>query len=126
VIADHIAGDPMDEKIKWVKLTRKKISQELNKKGLKVSKNIVKKLLKRHGFVKRKMQRKTSTGEYKDRDEQFNHIDKIKSEYMNTNNPILSIDTKKNCLFSKICGSFLALVNHPSYEIKRFLALQNS
>ena len=95
VIADHIAGDPMDEKIKWVKLTRKKISQELNKKSIKVSKNIVKNLLKRHGFVKRKIQRKKSTCEYKDRDEQFNTIEKIKSEYMNTDNPILSIDTKK-------------------------------
>ena len=95
VISDHIAGDPMDEKIKWIKLTRKQISQELKKKGIQVSKHIVKKLLKQHGFVKRKIQRKKSTGEFKDRDEQFKNIDKIRSKYMNTNNPVLSVDTKK-------------------------------
>lgn len=95
VIGDHIAGDPMDEKIKWVKLTRKQIAQELKKKGIEASKNIVKKLLKLHGFVKRKIQRKKSTGEFKDRDKQFKNIKKIKSKYMNTNNPILSVDTKK-------------------------------
>ena len=95
MIADHTAGDPMDEKIKWVKLTSKQISKELKKKSIDVSKNIVKKLLKLHGFVKRKIQRKKSTGEFKDRDEQFKNIEKIKSKYMNTNNPVLSVDTKK-------------------------------
>ena len=85
----------MDEKIKWVKLTRKQISTELKKAGIVASKNIVKKLLKLHGFVKRKIQRKKSTGIFKDRDEQFKIIDRIKSKYMNTDNPILSVDTKK-------------------------------
>lgn len=85
----------MDEKIKWVKLTRKQISKELKKEGIAVSKNIVKKLLKLHGFVKRKIQRKKSTGVFKDRDEQFKNIERIKSKYMKTNNPILSVDTKK-------------------------------
>ena len=85
----------MDEQIKWVKLTRKQISKELKKEGIAVSKNIVKKLLKLHGFVKRKIQRKKSTGVFKDRDEQFKNIERIKSKYMKTNNPILSVDTKK-------------------------------
>ncbi|RUM93990.1 MAG: hypothetical protein DSZ28_05520, partial [Thiothrix sp.] len=48
--------------IKWTHLTRAQIIKEMGKKGIKVSKNIVKKLLKKHKFVKRKMQRKISTG----------------------------------------------------------------
>ena len=54
VISAHIAGDPMDEEIKWVKLTRHQISLEMKKLGISVSRNIVRKLLKKHGFVSNK------------------------------------------------------------------------
>ena len=62
VISEHIAGDPMNEKIKWVKLTRANISQAMKGKGINISRNIVRRLLKKHGFVKRKMVKKQSTG----------------------------------------------------------------
>lgn len=95
VVSDHVAGDPMNDKIKWVKLTRHEISKAMKKQGVSLSRNIVRKLLKRHGFVKRKMQRKQSTGEFKNRDKQFKNIKKMKNKFMNSPNPILSIDTKK-------------------------------
>lgn len=95
VISEHIAGDPMNENIKWIKLTRYEISVAMKKLGVSASRNIVRKLLKNHGFVKRKMQRKKSTGEFQDRDKQFENIKKIKSKFMASDNPILSIDTKK-------------------------------
>lgn len=95
VISAHIAGDPMDEEIKWVKLTRHQISLEMKKLGVSASRNIVRKLLKKHGFVKRKIQRKRSTGECQYRDKQFRNIEKIKKVFMNSENPIISIDTKK-------------------------------
>ena len=95
VVTEHTAGDPMDSKIKWIKLTRKQICDELQKKGITVSKNVVKRLLSLHGYVKRKIQRKTSTGTFKDRDKQFKNIERIKKTFMKSENPILSIDTKK-------------------------------
>ena len=95
IISEHIAGDPMNEKIKWVKLTRYEISVAMKKLGVPASRNIIRKLLKKHGFVKRKIQRKKSTGQFQDRDKQFNNIEKIKAEFMGTNNPVISIDTKK-------------------------------
>lgn len=95
VISEHVAGDPMNEKIKWVKLTRHEISAAMKKLGISVSRNIVRKLLKKHGFVKRKMQRKTATGAFQDRDKQFCNIKKLKKAFMNSANPIISIDTKK-------------------------------
>jgi hypothetical protein len=55
VIADHIAGDPMDENIRWVKLTRAEISEQMRKLGVSVSRNIVRKLMKKHKLVKRKV-----------------------------------------------------------------------
>jgi hypothetical protein len=95
VIAEHTPGDPMDSKIKWTKLTRKQIYEELHKKGITVSKNVVKRLLSLHGYVKRKIQRKTSTGTFKDRDKQFKNIERINKKFMKSETPILSIDTKK-------------------------------
>lgn len=85
----------MNEKIKWTKLTRHQISIQMKKRGVPVGRNIVRKLLKTHGFVKRKIQRKKSTGEFQDRDKQFKNIEALKNKHMSSGNPILSIDTKK-------------------------------
>lgn len=95
MVAEHIAGDPMNEKIKWLKLTQSEIRASLKKNGIIVGRNVVRKLLKKHGFSKRKMQKKKSTGEFKDRDKQFNQIQKLKEQFMSSANPIISIDTKK-------------------------------
>ena len=85
----------MNENIRWVKLTRSEISDKMKELGMNVSRNIVKKLLKKHKFVKRKMQRKRSTGESANREEQFNIIIAEKEKFMASDNPIISIDTKK-------------------------------
>lgn len=95
VVAEHVAGDPMNEKIKWLKITQSEIRASLKKHGINVGRNIVRKLLKKHGFSKRKIQKKKSTGEFKDRDKQFNQIQAIKEQFMVSSNPIISIDTKK-------------------------------
>ena len=59
ILKDHTAGDPMDEKVKWTDLTCAEISAFLFKKGFKVSRNIVRQLLKKHGYVKRKALKKS-------------------------------------------------------------------
>ena len=95
IIDQHIAGDPMDENIKWVKISKSDICAQMKREGITVSVNIVRKLLKKYNFVKRKMQRKTKTGESKDRDQQFKIIEKKKQEFSSSKNPIISFDTKK-------------------------------
>lgn len=85
----------MNEKIKWVKVTKHEISIGMKKMGISASRNIIGKLLRKHGFVKRKIQKKKATGIFKNRDEQFSNIEKIKKKFMSSDNPILSIDTKK-------------------------------
>lgn len=54
LLKEHTAGDPIDEKVKWTNLTKANIAHLLATKGFTVSRNIVKKLLKKHGYVKRK------------------------------------------------------------------------
>jgi hypothetical protein len=85
----------MNEKIRWVKLTRAQVSEQMLKLGVKVSRNIVRKLMKKHKLVKRKMQRKKACGKSMDRNEQFNKITEEKNKFLKSQNPIISIDTKK-------------------------------
>jgi len=59
LLKEHTAGDPMDEKVKWTNLRCSDIVSLLAKKGFKVSRNIVRKLLKRNGYVKRKALKKS-------------------------------------------------------------------
>jgi len=95
VIEGHIAGDPMNENIRWLKLTRAEVSGKMREHGIKISRNIVRKLMKKHRLVKRKMQRKRSIGQSAEREEQFENIAREKEEFMASNNPVISIDTKK-------------------------------
>lgn len=95
VIDAYIAGDPCNNKIRWVGLTNAQIKKALKEVGYCVGKNIVRKLLKNHGFVKRKMQRKKACGRYEKRDEQFNTISNLIDQCKRTGTPVISMDTKK-------------------------------
>ena len=58
ILKNHTAGDPMNGKVKWTTLTGATIAKRLKEKGFPVSKNIAQDLLKKHGYVKRKAQKK--------------------------------------------------------------------
>jgi len=48
-----------------------------------------------HNYVKRKAQTKLATEQTENRHEQFENIERLKQEYRDAGNPIISIDTKK-------------------------------
>ncbi len=54
VLKFQTAGDPMNELIKWTNLTHKEIAVGLKNAGFCVSLPLVRQLLKKHGYVKRK------------------------------------------------------------------------
>ena len=93
VLSGYTAGNPMKEDVKWTNLTKKDIIKGMAKRGISVSKNIVRKLLKKNKFVKRKAQKSTATTQHKDRDSQFEKIAEARQEYEQSDNPIISIDT---------------------------------
>ena len=101
LLKEHTAGDPMDEKVKWTNLTCAELAQLLAGQGFKVSRNIVRKLLKTHGYVKRKAliptrgTRKKSAGGHVNRNAQFIRIAELKAAYEAQGNPVVSVDTKK-------------------------------
>ena len=86
----------MNTDLKWTNLTHQQIKTHLaDDHGIEISVTVVKRLLKHHGFVRRKAQKRTRTGEHADRDAQFQKIAKLKATYLAAGNPVISIDTKK-------------------------------
>ena len=100
ILWNYTAGDPMDEKIRWTNLTHQQIVDKFKEVGVEISRKIVKKLFKKHG-KKRKAQKSISTGESKDRNEQFEYIAGLNTIYKAAGNPIISVDTKKK----EFCGN---------------------
>jgi Rhodopirellula transposase. len=95
ILKNHTAGSPMDKDIKWTNLSLEAISKAFESKGMNVSPYVVKQLLKKHGFVERKMQKAVTMKACKDRNEQFERIHELINEYSKSKNPIISIDVKK-------------------------------
>jgi len=96
VLKEHTAGDPMDEKVVWTDLTPDEISKFLEQKHqVKVSKTVIKKLLKKHDYRRRKAQKKKTMKTVANRDEQFKNIQKLRAEFSADGNPMISFDTKK-------------------------------
>jgi hypothetical protein len=59
VVENHTAGDPMQVDVRWTDLTRSRIAELLEQDhALVVSDTVVKQLLKKHDFRRRKAQKK--------------------------------------------------------------------
>ena len=97
IVESHTAGSPVDEKVKWTYLKPQEIAQEYEEKhGERISKKVVKRILKQAGYVKRKPSKSIAIGKSPHRKEQFQIIKFLTSLFTKMeNNPILSIDTKK-------------------------------
>jgi hypothetical protein len=94
LVNPYIAGDPMREGVRWTNLSRPEIAKELAKRGFKISVTVVSELLDRHGLGRRKAQKTLAMGHHAQRDRQFHLIADHRAAYVNSPNPILSIDTK--------------------------------
>lgn len=103
VVKDYTAGDPMRPDVKWTDLTLGQIAERLAEAGTPVSVTVVKQLLRKHRYIKRKARKSRSMGQHADRNRQFENIARLKQEYLETDNPILSIDTKKKELVGNFC-----------------------
>lgn len=95
VIAKHTAGSPMDATVKWTHLTRQEIAGLLGGEGIRVSVTVVDQLLETHNYRKRKAQKRLATGVHPQRNEQFENLEQLKTQYQAVGNPVLSMDTKK-------------------------------
>lgn len=95
VLSQHTAGSPTEETVKWTHLNRPEIAQLLQEVGIKVSVTVIDQLLERHHYRKRKAQKRLSTGNHAQRNDQFENIEVLVEVYQEMGNPVLSMDTKK-------------------------------
>jgi hypothetical protein len=95
IVKENTAGSPTNEEVKWTNLGLKGMSREFKKKGYKVSEYVVKQLLKKHKYVKRKMKKTKTVKEAEQRNEQFENIKGLRERYTKEENPIISVDVKK-------------------------------
>ena len=95
VVRDHTAGDPKQEDVVWTYLSPPEIAEQLKARGTPVCVDTVRDLLDELGFVQRKAQKRLAMGATPFRNEQFEKIARLKVEYLDSDNPIISMDTKK-------------------------------
>ena len=96
ILKDYTAGDPMNEKVVWTNLTQQETADRLNQNyGIQPSRTVIRQLLKKYNYRKRKAQKKRAIKDIDNRNDQFENIAKFKSEYTAAEQPVISIDTKK-------------------------------
>jgi hypothetical protein len=96
ILKEYTAGDPMDDQLKWTNLAHVEIADHPKKDyGIQVSRSVIRKLLKKHGFHRRKAQKNIPLKQVEDRNKQFENIARLKEQYRRAGKPIISVDTKK-------------------------------
>jgi hypothetical protein len=78
------------------------IVERLASSGTPVCRQVVSKLLEMYNYVKRKAQKSVALGTNPDRNAQFEKIARLKKKFMKSENPVLSMDTKKK----ELLGNF--------------------
>ena len=102
VLVEHTAGSPTRESLIWTDLTRTEIVDLMQDCGSYVSVHIVDQLLGRHGYHERKALRMEPLSRHPDRNSQFEAIARLKNEFLDSADPILSMDLKSR----ELLGNF--------------------
>lgn len=93
-IEPHKRGEP-ESPLQWVSKSLRNIEVALKKNGVAASYRIIGDALKAKGFSLQS-NRKTYEGKgHKDRDEQFEYVNRKAKEYFSNNQPVISVDAKK-------------------------------
>lgn len=96
VLRDHTAGEPTDETVRWTDLTQQQIREHLAEQHhTEVSREVVRALLKRHGYRKRQADKTQTMKRVEGRNDQFENIARLRADYQTRGLPVISIDTKK-------------------------------
>jgi len=92
----------MKEAVLWTDLTPREIQHGLSEKDLLVSVQTIRQLLDDLGYRKRQAEKYLDMGTHPDRNQQFEIIARLKEQFLASDNPIVSIDTKKR----ELLGTF--------------------
>jgi len=102
IVSQHTAGDPMREEVIWTYLSGVEIAQRLSACGTPVGPDTARGLLDAFGFRRRQAEKVKARGDSPERNEQFENIARLRSQYLDSANPMLSMDTKKKELLGEL------------------------
>src|ERR1022692_3414973 len=95
VLQEHIAGDPMKPDCLWTNLSMPAIAHLMSASGFHVSPYTVEQLLSECKLGHRQAFKYLTMRQHKDRNQQFGILNVYKQSFLDSPNPIISIDTKK-------------------------------
>jgi len=87
-------GDPMSP-LRWTCKSRAKLTATLSRSGWKVSSTTVGRLLHGLGYSLQSVRKSREGTSHPDRNEQFEHINATATAFLQRNQPVISVDTKK-------------------------------
>jgi transposase len=88
-------GDPMAP-LKWTSKSLENIREELIKAGYSVSASTISKILRKQlGYTLQALKKTKEGSSHKDRDAQFEHVNRKCREFQSRHQPVISVDTKK-------------------------------
>jgi len=100
-ILPHTRGEP-ESPLQWVSKSLRHIEAALKVLGISASYRIIGSALKEHGFSLQSNRKRFEGNSHKDRDAQFEFIQKKVDKYLSEKQPVISVDAKKR----ELIGNF--------------------
>lgn len=100
LVRDEIAGDPTTG-VLWVRRSLAKLQRALARRGVRVGRLAVRRLLCRHGIHARSNVKHLTPHEHPARDRQFRYIRTVRRRFDTAGDPVISVDTKKQELVGR-------------------------
>jgi hypothetical protein len=101
IVSPYTLGDPM-KPLQWTSKSLRHIAAAAQQKGYQISHKLAGVILKELGYSLQS-NRKTDEGKtHEDRDAQFQYINKMATGFLDTGNPVISVDCKKK----ELIGNF--------------------
>lgn len=94
LVESSTRGDP-ESPLKWVSKSTRKLADELNKNGHRVSHVVVAETLRTMGYSLQANKKTKEGGNHPDRDKQFEFINDKTKEFQKNEQPVISVDCKK-------------------------------
>jgi hypothetical protein len=101
LLADTVAGDPISG-LKWTHRSLRKLQKALRRRGLRLARSTIGRLLSALGFSLRTCRKQQAGIQDPERDRQFRYIARMRKLYLARSLPVLSVDTKKK----ELIGNF--------------------
>ena len=87
---------------RWLNCRLSDIRQQLEKRGHPISKPVISRLLREHGYSLRANRKQAAGKQHPDRDQQFQHLQAQRAAHQAAGHPVISVDTKKK----ELVGNF--------------------